>query len=266
MPATCRVLIAGESWTTHSVHQKGFDTFSTTFYQEGVGPLREALQGAGHAVDYMPSHVAATSFPLSVTQLEAYDVVILSDIGANTLLLHPDTFERSKPLPNRLKVLRDWVTGGGGLIMVGGYLSFQGIDGRARYAGTPVEDVLPVRLHVTDDRVEVPEGATPVVCTPEHPIVNGLPAEWPLLLGYNRLIPRPEATVVASIDRDPLLAVWSHGQGRAVAFAVRLRTALVSASVSGVGRLSPTVGPDGGLGGQRYVRRIPSQAFTGMRG
>ena len=38
-----RVLIAGESWVTHSIHQKGFDSFTTTSYHEGVGPLRDAL-------------------------------------------------------------------------------------------------------------------------------------------------------------------------------------------------------------------------------
>ena len=31
-----RVLIAGESWVTHSIHQKGFDSFTTTEYVEGV--------------------------------------------------------------------------------------------------------------------------------------------------------------------------------------------------------------------------------------
>ena len=40
-----KVLIAGESWVTHSIHQKGFDSFTTTSYEEGVGPLRAALGG-----------------------------------------------------------------------------------------------------------------------------------------------------------------------------------------------------------------------------
>ena len=38
-----QILIAGESWTTHSIHQKGFDSFTTTEYVEGVGWLRAAL-------------------------------------------------------------------------------------------------------------------------------------------------------------------------------------------------------------------------------
>jgi uncharacterized membrane protein len=214
-----RVLIAGESWETLSFHQKGFDIFTTTFYYEGVGPLREGLKAAGHTVEYMPSHIAATKFPTELTGLRTFDVVILSDIGANTLLLHPDTFERSRRLPNRLTLLREFVASGGGLIMVGGYMTFQGIDGRARYAGTAVEAALPVTLHTTDDRVEVPEGATPRVQLADHPIAAGLDRTWPQLLGYNRLIARPEAALVATVADDPLLVAWTFGGGRSVAFA-----------------------------------------------
>ena len=47
MAQTQRVLIAGESWTTHSIHQKGFDSFTTTEYMEGVGWLRSALESGG---------------------------------------------------------------------------------------------------------------------------------------------------------------------------------------------------------------------------
>ncbi|MEM7346874.1 MAG: glutamine amidotransferase [Chloroflexota bacterium] len=218
MTQPLKVLIAGESWETLSFHQKGFDVFTTTFYYEGVGPLQAALEAAGHDITYMPSHVAATKFPVDATELQAFDVVMLSDIGANTLLLHPDTFERSKRMPNRLKLINDYVSQGGGLIMVGGYLTFQGIDAKARYAGTPVEAALPVTMLTADDRAEVPEGATPQV-KQDHPIVAGLDREWPALLGYNRLIARPEAVVVATAGDDPLLTAWAYGQGRAVAFA-----------------------------------------------
>ena len=44
----------------------------------------------------MPSHVAARDFPATREALAAYGCVMLSDIGANTLLLHPDTFVRSQ--------------------------------------------------------------------------------------------------------------------------------------------------------------------------
>jgi uncharacterized membrane protein len=214
-----QILIAGESWVTHSIHQKGVDSFTSSSYHEGVGPLRAALEAGGFEVDYLPNHLAAAQFPTDLDGLRRYRVVMLSDIGANTLLLHPDTAERGLPTANRLALLRDYVEGGGGLVMIGGYLTFQGMDGRARYAGTPVEDVLPVTLDVTDDRVEAPEGQTPRVRLAAHPIVAGLADEWPQLLGYNRVHPKPGADVIVELDSgDPLVVAWNRGQGRAVAF------------------------------------------------
>ena len=103
-------------------------------------------------------------------------MLILSDIGANSLLLSPDTFERSLVRPNRLAAVEQYVRGGGGLLMIGGYLSFAGIDGKARYHGTLVEDALPVTISPADDRVETPEGVVPVVVRPDHPVMRGLPA------------------------------------------------------------------------------------------
>jgi uncharacterized membrane protein len=215
------VLIAGESWVTHSIHTKGFDSFTTTAYVEGVGPLRDALVVAGMDVSHLPNHLAPMHFPSTLEGLARYNVVILSDIGTNTLLLSPVTFDQGRPSPNRLMLLRDWVRGGGGLIMVGGYLTFQGIDGKARYAGTPVAEVLPVTLELNDDRVEAPEGQLPRVCLPDHPIVRGLPDEWPKLLGYNRIHLKPGAELVASVGEDEavLLACAVQGSGRAIAFA-----------------------------------------------
>ncbi len=112
--AAPRVLIAGESWTVHSIHQKGFDSFTTTEYAEGVGWLRAALESGGWQVDYQPSHVAATQFPSTAKALAAYDCVMLSDIGSNTLLLNPDTFFRFHTKENRLDAIRDYVAAAAG--------------------------------------------------------------------------------------------------------------------------------------------------------
>jgi uncharacterized membrane protein len=214
-----RVLIAGESWTVHSIHQKGFDSFTTTEYAEGVGWLRAALEAGGWEVAYMPAHVAARSFPATVAELQAFDCVMLSDIGANTLLLHPETFAKSRVLPNRLEAVRDYVRGGGGLVMVGGYLTFQGIDAKAQYAGSPVEEVLPVVLSRYDDRAERPQGVVAEVTDAAHPIVAGVSGAWPALLGYNRAALREGAALVAAVGDDPLIAAQAFGRGRGVAFA-----------------------------------------------
>lgn len=214
-----RVLLAGESWVMHTIHQKGFDHFTTTAYGEGHQWLSAALSSAGFEVEHLPNHLANERFPLTAEELRQYGAVLLSDIGANTLLLHPETFNKSVSLPNRLSAIREYVETGGGLVMIGGYLTFQGIDGKARYAGTPVEEALPVRMLTHDDRVETPEGSAAHVTAPDHPIVAGLPADWPPLLGYNRLIVKNDATVVATVGRDPLVVAWEYGEGRAVAFA-----------------------------------------------
>jgi uncharacterized membrane protein len=164
----------------------------------------------------MPNHVAAESFPYSADEFGAWDVVLLSDIGSNTLLIPPATFSRFEARPNRLAALRDWVRGGGGLGMIGGYLSFTGIEAKANYRATPLADVLPVAMEAADDRVETPEDPVPRVLA-DHAVVSGLGVEWPALLGYQRLGPR--GTVLATINGDPLLVVGAVAEGRALAYA-----------------------------------------------
>ena len=217
--STPRVLIVGESWIKHTVHLKGFDQFHTTEYEEGAGVFLAALKGAGIEVDYIRAHEVSSRFPRTPADLERYDVVILSDIGSNSFLLCDETFLRSERTTNRLVLLRDYVTAGGGLLMIGGYMSFAGIDGRARYHATPLAAVLPVTMHDRDDRIEVPEGLTATFPEPKHPVLGGTPAEWPILLGYNQLKAKPRATVVATHGEDPLLVVGEAGKGRSVAFA-----------------------------------------------
>lgn len=213
-----KILIAGESWMTHAVHVKGFDSFTTSSYHEGVGPLRDALEAEGHEIDYLPNHVAPNEFPTDLEALRSYGVVVLSDIGANTLLLPDATFVRSERTPNRLHLIRDYVRQGGGLLMIGGYLTFQGIEGKGAYRGTAVEEVLPVEFYGHDDRNELPQGEVPTIEMADHPVVRGL-ADWPPFLGYNRSILRSDATLVASIEGDPFIAVRKVENGRSAIFA-----------------------------------------------
>lgn len=214
-----RVLIVGESWLTSRTHHKGFDQFTDAMFEVGVRPLKVALEDCGHEVLWMPAHEAQESFPMHREGLSEIDVLLLSDIGANTLLLHPDTWLRGKPTPNRLKLIRDWAHDGGALAMCGGYYSFQGINAGAFYHRTPVEEALPVNISPYDDRVEVPEGVAAEVTDPQHPILSGLSGKWPVLLGYNRFEAGPEATVLAKIGGDPLLVVGRFGSGRTLAWA-----------------------------------------------
>ena len=78
---------------------------------------RAGDEAGGFEVTYLPNHVAATDFPDTAAALADYAAVILSDIGANTLLLHPETFARSVPRPDRVAAIRDYVEAGGGLLV-----------------------------------------------------------------------------------------------------------------------------------------------------
>jgi len=103
------------------------------------------------------------------------------------------------------------------LLMIGGYLTFQGIEGKAAYHGTPVEDVLPVILSAHDDRRENPQGVVPETVDARHPIAQGL-TDWPAMLGYNRAALHPGAHLIASIGGDPLIAVRTVKAGRTAVF------------------------------------------------
>jgi uncharacterized membrane protein len=211
-------MIVGESWMTNRTHYKGFDLFTDAMFEVGVTPLKDALESGGHEVRWMPAHEAQEGFPLHADGLSEVDVLVLSDIGANTFLLHPDTWLHGKSTPNRLKLIRDWTGDGGALMMCGGYYSFQGINAGAFYHRTPVEEALPVSISPYDDRVEAPEGVTAEVLDPGHELLADMPGEWPVLLGYNQVEASPNATVLVRVGEDPLLVVGEYGAGRTLAW------------------------------------------------
>ncbi|TCU71696.1 glutamine amidotransferase [Tissierella praeacuta] len=212
-----KVLIAGESWMSYTTHVKGFDTFYTTVYEEGVGFIKKAIENAGYEVDYIPNHLAPEKFPTTMEEIKEYSCVILSDIGSNTLLLPHKTFTKSIRTPNRCDLIKDYVKDGGAFLMVGGYMSFTGIDAKTRYGQTSIKDILPVKCLDMDDRAEHPEGIVPVTVK-EHDAIKGLPAEWPHFLGYNKTIAIPEGEVLATIGGDPFIAVGNFGKGKSAVF------------------------------------------------
>ncbi|MDQ0467009.1 glutamine amidotransferase [Labrys wisconsinensis] len=219
-----QVLLVGETWVSAATHYKGFDQFGSVTFHSGAEPLIAALKDSDFALTHMPAHEAVEALPFTLEGLARYDAVILSDVGANSLLLHPDVWLHGKPVPNRLKLLREWTAAGGGLVMIGGYLSFQGIDGRARWRGTPVEQALPVACLPTDDRIEIPEGFAAEILQPTHPILAGLDGPWPLLLGANEVTLKdgPGVEVLARLPAEegghPLLVTGHHGKGRTLAW------------------------------------------------
>lgn len=214
-----KVLFVGESWHVHVTESKGFDSFSYSYYEEATAYIKAALQGCGAEFHHIPSHLVEQEFPTTLEALAAYDVVMFSDVGANTLNLPMGVFQRLTPTINKLELVREYVQKGGAFCMIGGYLTFQGIQGRGCYKRTAIEELLPVTLLEGDDRVERCEGIAPSVTLPEHPVVAGLPATWPRVLGYNRLLPKADAEIAATVGDDPLVVLGSYGEGRVCAYA-----------------------------------------------
>lgn len=214
-----KVLFAGETWTKHIIHVKGFDSFTTSEYGEGISWFRDAMKSGDIDMTHIPTHEVAEKFPSTLEELQEYDAVILSDVGSNTILMNINTFTHSKVQPNRLNVIRDYVKAGGGFAMIGGYMSFQGIDCKGQYKDTAIEEILPVDLMTTDDRSEHPEGVHPTIVKADHPILNGIPEEWPHFLGYNRLTAKPDATVLAEHNDYAFISTREYEKGRTFAFA-----------------------------------------------
>ncbi len=213
-----KILFVGESWVKHTTHIKGFDQFTSVEYEEGASVFLACLDRGGFQTDYVRAHEISKKFPAAAGALAGYDTIVLSDIGSNSFLLTDDTFLRSQVTANRLQLVADFVAAGGGLVKVGGYMSFTGIDARARYGMSPLAAVLPVELLPYDDRIEAPQGITPELLAADHPAIGATPAAWPILLGYNRTIAKPAATTIAAVGGDPLLVVGTHGKGRVAAF------------------------------------------------
>ncbi|WP_373237724.1 glutamine amidotransferase [Cohaesibacter celericrescens] len=220
--ASKKILLVGESWVSSAVHYKGFDSFGSTTFHSGATPFLKAMNETCFEVTHMPAHEAPETLPLTLEGLRQWDCIILSDIGSSSLLLHPDVWQHSKTVPNRLSLLHDYVEQGGGLAMIGGYLTFQGIDGKGRWRNTPVEKTLPVRCYPYDDRIEIPEGTKAIVDQPDHALFDGVPDQWPALLGMNEVMLAEDAQLLASAQTaqgtHPLLAITSYGKGRTLAW------------------------------------------------
>ncbi|MCL4394996.1 MAG: glutamine amidotransferase [Chloroflexi bacterium] len=217
-----KILYAGDSAIKAVLGIEGMEIFSLMdeVWDAGV-TLQNALEQAGHSVTRMLSHEAYHHLPETAEQFAAFDVVILSDIGHDTVLLYPGARRNAVPMgPNRMKEIVRYVQNGGGLFYIGGYFTYQGHNGQGRWYGTPVAKILPVEiLPLPDDRIEAPEGAHVQVLLPNHPILSGIPLDGlPIFMGYNKTAPSGgELLAVIGEEKDPFLACAKVGRGRVVA-------------------------------------------------
>lgn len=214
-----RILFAGESWATYGIHTKGAASYTTSGYEEGATVLLGVLKDAGFDVTYVRNHEAVEGFPYTTEEFaDRFDLVVLSDIPADSLLLPHAVFVKGERRPNRLRSLARFTEQGGGLLMIGGFMSFAGFEGRGRYAMSPLADALPVEIARSDDRIEEPEGVNPIVAK-EHAVLKGIDGDWPYFLGYNQFKAKAGSDVLLSVGNDPFLVVGQHGKGRVGAFA-----------------------------------------------
>jgi len=110
------------------------------------------------------------------------------------------------------------VSAGGGLLMIGGYLSFTGFEARPPNRNTVLHELLPVELLAEDDPVELPAGATAQVLEPGHPALGGVSGTGRRCSATNRVRPRPGTSVLATVGADPLVAVAERDGGRTAVF------------------------------------------------
>ena len=219
---TKRILLAGETFSISQSTSIGYDTLRSNAYANGALHFLAAMSGSGYEIEHLTSERCEAEFPRHLQELSKYSGVILSDIGALSLLFSAET-RAGNPSPNRLVLLHDWVEQGGGLMMVGGYNSFQGMMGTARYHDTPVEDCLPVSCSPFADGLEAPEGLVPHVVA-DHPVVKGLDQRWPPVLGLNKVVPRSgddcQILIAAAYrgKQHPLLAIRQFDEGRSLAW------------------------------------------------
>ena len=177
--------------------------------------LAGALRHYRIPFDHVPTHRRFTGKTLR----RKYTLFILSDYPSRNL---PRSLQRD--------IVRK-VKGGTGLLMIGGWSSFTGVDGR--YRGTPIGTILPVTLSKKDDRVNTEGGA--IIYPKRHPLfLKGLSfRRAPVIAGFNRLTAKASASVLLEArkilprypkislekKRYPLLVFSRHGRGKVAALA-----------------------------------------------
>jgi uncharacterized membrane protein len=100
-------------------------------------PLARALEADGHRVVVRD----ARSVPYTLTELAAFDLIVLADVPAKELV------------PSQMEAISTYVHElGGGLLLLGSDGSF----GPGGYSQTPIEDLSPVNFDLTRERKRLP--------------------------------------------------------------------------------------------------------------
>ncbi|MCD4656618.1 MAG: glutamine amidotransferase [Planctomycetes bacterium] len=219
-----KVLYIGDSEIVMSRYIIGADVFEATNFNDNGHFFRDAMAKIPNIeLKHINPHDVPLQYPKTMEELTTFDVIIFSDVGYNSMIFYPGLKPPYEyPLgPDRVKMVKEFVAQGGGFIMVGGYVSFSGLNAIARYHGTPIEEILPVAISPYDDRVEVTDGFTFNVIDNNHPITANIPwnAGKFTLCGYNKVTLKEGAKLLAEYNNDPFIACGEYKKGRTAIFA-----------------------------------------------
>jgi uncharacterized membrane protein len=154
--------------------------------------------------------------------------LVISDVEAKCFHLYPSFFDRARreqqvvAFPDRLDAIKDWVHAGGGLMMLGGWLSFSGARETGGWRRSRLAPILPVECLVGEDLTESSAGFTAEVVRPDHPLAMDLPwHSFPPIFGYNELIARRDSEVVVRVRETghPLVVAGECGRGKVMIYA-----------------------------------------------
>lgn len=102
-------------------------------------------------------------------------------------------------------------------MMLGGWLSFSGVQSRSGWGRSTLQEALPVNCLLIEDLVESSAGFTAEVVKPDHPVVKGLAWDtFPPIFGYNEVTVKNEDDVIVRVKETghPLVVAGAYGQGR----------------------------------------------------
>lgn len=216
-----KVFYCGDQVILVTTYIKGMNSWTDGVVHDEGGHLIEALnKDPDIDLTYMPTSKAQRDFPMP-DEILKYDVVLFSDIGTDTIIMYEDRFLHCPMGKDRLGGLKKFVENGGGLAGVGGWMSFGGMFGMAKWHNTSLEEVLPVTCYPYDDRVELSEGMTPSIVDENHPFFKGVDFKnAPVLFsGYNEVKIKSDAKLLAEYNGDPIIVSGTYGKGRTMVLA-----------------------------------------------
>lgn len=136
-------------------------------------------------------------------EMRRYSVIVIANLDAPTLT------------PERLKLYREFVSQGGGLVVMGGHWAYS----RGAYEGTPLEEMLPATF---PSEHRIPPNRAGIPLNPAPQATWKMPfnfAAKPMAFYVQALVPKPGSTVQLLAGDKPAVISGTFGKGRVVACA-----------------------------------------------